>query len=404
MVTVRLLASLALLAAAFMARAETTVLHATRVMVEPGAAPIEEGVVVLRDGRILAVGPRADVPLAEGARELDCPRGVVAAGFQNSHVHFQRPLFDVHAARRIELDERMAQMLNRHGFTTVVDTGSDRDNTLALRRMVDSGRLEGPRILTAGAPLFAPHALTAEVAAASRRQVGSMPQPESPEAAVAAVQANLRGGADATKLFLETPQPDGTVQRMPQDIASAAVAATHAAGRMAMAHATDVQGVRVALAAGVDILVHTTMDAGAAWPPPLVQALVEAHVALTPTLKLWHDMLADPKRIEGPLAQLRAFSERGGRVLFGTDVGFLKDSDPTEEYRLMARAGLDAAQILASLTTAPADQWHEADRRGRVRAGLDADLVVLEADPSQDAANFAKVLCTVRAGRVVYRR
>jgi imidazolonepropionase-like amidohydrolase len=67
----------------------------------------------------------------------------------------------------------------------------------------------------------------------------------------------------------------------------------------------------------------------------------------------------------------------------------------------MARA-LSPMQILATLTTAPAARWNEAGRRGRVEAGQDADLVVLDADPAADPANFAKVRCTIRAGRLTY--
>ncbi len=99
---------------------------------------------------------------------------------------------------------------------------------------------------------------------------------------------------------------------------------------------------------------------------------------------------------------LRVFSAAGGRVLFGTDVGYMPHYDTTEEYELMAEAGLTPAQILASLTTAPAARWKEQDRRGRVAPGMDADLVVLEADPAADVRNFAKVRCTFRNGEPIY--
>jgi imidazolonepropionase-like amidohydrolase len=79
----------------------------------------------------------------------------------------------------------------------------------------------------------------------------------------------------------------------------------------------------------------------------------------------------------------------------------MSDYDPSEEYRLMASA-LEPMQILASLTTAPAARWKESGQRGRVAAGLAADLVVLEADPGADAAGFAKVRCTIRGGRLIY--
>jgi imidazolonepropionase-like amidohydrolase len=67
----------------------------------------------------------------------------------------------------------------------------------------------------------------------------------------------------------------------------------------------------------------------------------------------------------------------------------------------MARA-LMPMQILASLTTTPAARWKEGASRGRVAAGQDADLVVLEADPAENAAHFAGVRCTIRAGQSIF--
>lgn len=68
----------------------------------------------------------------------------------------------------------------------------------------------------------------------------------------------------------------------------------------------------------------------------------------------------------------------------------------------MARAGLTPMQILATLTTAPAERFGEASKRGRIAVGMEADLVVLDADPAQDTANFSKVHYTLRHGRVMY--
>jgi hypothetical protein len=55
----------------------------------------------------------------------------------------------------------------------------------------------------------------------------------------------------------------------------------------------------------------------------------------------------------------------GGEVLFGTDVGYLQDDDPTEEYELMAAAGMDYRQVLASLTAAPAARFGDVEREGK---------------------------------------
>jgi imidazolonepropionase-like amidohydrolase len=159
---------------------------------------------------------------------------------------------------------------------------------------------------------------------------------------------------------------------------------------------------------GVDVLVHTAPNAGPLDEATLA-AMKTAGVSVVPTLQLWrHELRHDrTSQREGFLhagvQQLRAWSALGGSVLFGTDVGYMDDYDPSDEYALMAEAGLSATQILAALTTAPAARFGDGAERGRVAAGLAADLVVLRRDPAQDAKAFADVCATIRGGRVLYQ-
>ena len=88
--------------------------------------------------------------------------------------------------------------------------------------------------------------------------------------------------------------------------------------------------------------------------------------------------------------------------MFGTDAGYLTDYNPADEYELMARAGLTPMQIVALLTTAPAERFGESEKRGRIAKGMQADLVVLEGDPAQEATNFTRVRYTIRRGHVIY--
>ena len=113
--------------------------------------------------------------------------------------------------------------------------------------------------------------------------------------------------------------------------------------------------------AGVEVIVHTTPQSGP-WDAATVAAMKQANVALVPTLKLWryelrHERtsLAD-RFVDTAVGQLRAWIEAGGTVLFGTDVGYMSEYDTAEEFDLMARAGMTPRQILASLTTAPAER------------------------------------------------
>ncbi len=335
----------------------------------------------------------------------------MVAGFQNSHVHFTDAKFADAALKPAEdLTAALDDMLNRFGFTTVVDTASRLENTVALRVRVDAGEVPGPRILTAGGALYPKNGVPIYLRDLPPDVLAALSQPGTVEEALAVVEANIDDGADATKLFLMTPQGDGRYAFMQPDIALAAADETHRRGLLVFAHPTDIEGINLAIEAGVDVLVHTTLGEGkTVWEPALIDQLISTNMAVVPTLQLWpHELQRaklEPRIVElattDAVEQLRAFAKAGGQVLFGTDVGYMSEYDPTEEYRLMARA-LTPMEILASLTTAPAARWKEKARRGVIDVGLDADLVVLEADPAVDAANFAKVRCTIRGGRLIH--
>ena len=301
-------------------------------------------------------------------------------------------------------------MLNRYGFTTVVDATSDLANTVALRGRVASGEVTGPRILTAGNALYPRDGIPIYLRDLPPELLATLKQPASVEEALADVQANLDGGADATKLFLMTPQGGGRYAFMQPDVALAAADETHRRGLPVLAHPTDIEGINLAIEAGVDVLMHTTLGEGrSVWDAALIEQMLAGGIAVVPTLQLFPYELKRaelPQRVidqatEDAVEQVRSYARAGGQILFGTDVGYMSEYDPAEEYRLLSRA-LDPMQILASLTTTPAARWKEEATRGRVEPGFAADLVVLHGDPAVDPDNFARVRCTLRAGRPTY--
>lgn len=395
--------------------AEPTVqaLRGMKVYAAPDAPPIEDGVVLVRGDRIVGVGTRAAAPAGLPPLAPACEGGVIVAGFQNSHVHLNGAAFaNAKTAKATTLEQGLAALLTRYGFTTAFDIASDRDNTLALRARVNQGEVKGPRLLTAGLPLFPTQGLPAYLDHFNPAFLAKLPQPDTVASAVTTVRQNLDAGAEATKLFLVTPQRNRPPRRMAADIAEAAVAETHGRGHLVFAHPTDLDGVRAALRAGVDILAHPPLGVPGPWPKDLMDALRGAGVHMVPTLKLLRYELVKeqvpPQQAEPVLQdsvrEFGRFSAAGGKVLFGTDVDYMEDSDPTDEYELLAQAGLRPMQILAALTTAPAERWNEASRRGRLMPGMDADIVVLNGDPGSAVRQFADVRCTIRGGRVIFSR
>jgi imidazolonepropionase-like amidohydrolase len=392
---------------------ESLVLTAARVYTAPDAEPLKDGVIVIRDGRIAAVGTNeeADVPGKELAS--GCNAGVVLAGFQNSHVHFIGDgFFEARSKNAAALSGEIERMLTSFGYTTVVDTTSALENTQVIRRRIQSGEISGPRILTVGGGVFPPAGLPVYISHLPRKFLDAQLMPESAAAARRLVSENLEHGADATKLFVATPQSDRSLKRMSLGIARASAEVTHAQNKLVMVHPTDLEGIRLALAAKADVLVHTTLGEEAPWPEDVLQQLLMAKVAIAPTLKLLNyelqkervpEQIAD-RLVASTVENFKPFVAAGGTVIFGTDVGYMTDYDPTEEYVLMERAGMTPMRILASLTTEPAHLWNEATRRGRIEVGMDADLVVLGSDPAQDVRRFADVRCSIRGGKVIYRR
>jgi imidazolonepropionase-like amidohydrolase len=374
----------------------------------PDQPAIPNAVVLLRDGRIAAVGPQGSVRVPAGSDTLDCTGLTVVAGFWNSHVHFGERkwarAFELPAA---EASEQLRQMLTGHGFTHVFDTGSPLENTLALRRRIAAGEIEGPAILTTGDIIW-PKGGVPSLAVMTALGFITEPQDEvATPAEAAGARERLDDGADGVKVYAATWFTEEPVV-MPGPVIAAATKETHGRGKLLFAHPTNAAGLEAALAGGVDVLVHTAPGMQT-WSDSLVRRMVKAGVAVVPTLKLWRYESRSARLafsrpfVQAGVDQLRAFHRAGGTVLFGTDVGYVLDYDTAEEFALMAQAGLGFSDILASLTTNPARRFGYEKTAGRVAPGMEADLVVLDGDPGRDIGALARVRYTVRQGRIIYR-
>jgi len=384
------------------------VLKGGTIYAGPAERPITDGVVFIRDGKIAAVGGRGSVKVPKGIPSLDCSGFTILAGFWNSHIHlFERKWADAANIPAPELAGQLQSMLTRYGFTSVFDTGSAWENTRRIRDRIESGEIPGPRIRSTGEILIGKGWLPPE---AVIRALGFMPVPplEVTDAAGAleAARKVLDGGTDGLKVFTAASYPP--FPTLPGEAIRAAVGEAHRRNKLVFAHPSSRGGLLAAVGGGVDIIAHTTPQSGP-WDEAVSTAMREAKVALIPTLKLWKYLLRhDPASLgdasaKTAVGQLRAWHALGGVVLFGTDVGGMDDYDPSDEYALMAEAGMTFRQILASLTTAPAEKFGESARLGRIAPGLAADLVVLDGDPSRDARAFAAVRYAIRDGKVIYQ-
>ncbi|GGG77824.1 amidohydrolase family protein [Edaphobacter dinghuensis] len=379
-------------------RAQDLAVVNAKVYTSPDSPPVNKASVLIQAGKITAVGRHLTIP--PGVKTLPCDGCVVLAGFWNTHVHFMEPKWaDAAHLPAEQLTRQLQEMLTHSGFTTVVDLGSDPSNTIALRRRIESGEVAGPHIYTAGIPLYPKDAIPFYLKDAPPSVVAMLGQPATPAEADTLVKRNIALGTDVVKLFTGSILTPSHVVPMRLDIVRAAVEEGHRHGQLVFAHPTNLEGTRVAMEGGVDVLAHAPENL-AGIDDAFIAQLVAHHMVMIPTLKLFSQD-ADIANIR---AAVKRFHQLGGPLMFGTDTGFLADYDMGEEYRQLSLAGLNYREVLAMLTTSPAQRFRVSEHKGRVAVGMNGDLTILSADPaSGDPSAFTQVRYTVRNGRVIYR-
>ena len=378
-----------------------------RIYPSPDATPIENGTVLIRNGKIVSVGSSGKIILPKNIQIISCKGMILTAAFWNCHVHFIEPKWD--RADTISADRfyrQMADMLTSHGFAHVFDLAElDINQTLRIRNRIKKGDVSGPVIYTAGVPLVPVHGSPFYI------EPLKLPEATDPQQAALHVRQQIDSGADGIKLWTGSPTRNGVVH-MPVPIVKSIVQEAHHLGKPVFTHPTDNEGLAIALEGGVDILAHTTPDGGKSWTADTIQLMLASHMSVIPTLKLWKEELEKngvKDAIRNPLVlvaqqQVHDFATADGHLLFGTDVGYIPDYSTRDEYSLLSGAGLGFRQILAMLTTAPAKQFGFASSTGQIAPGMDADIVLLKGDPATDILSFDKVAYTFRQGKLIYQQ
>lgn len=383
------------------AQSQSIALTNARVYISAHAAPVNDATILIEDGIIKAVGKKNSIKIPAGCQILDVQGKVVTPGFWNSHVHFIEPKWqNAGTASKDSLEKSLQQMLSSKGFVYAFDLAElDFKHVNALRKRIGSGEITGPTILSVGVPFTSKSPFYIRPAV--------LPEIKTRAEAELHVNQQLESGANGIKIWSASPTAPG-IDYMNDTLISAAANITKQHRVPLFAHPTDNRGVLKAAQNGVNVLTHTSPDGNQPWDTSLVNVLISKNVALIPTLKLfpWElgrigvDPSAHPFKMMA-IAQLSVFHKAGGTVLFGTDVGYMTDYDPSDEYSLMSQAGMSFQDILASLTSNPASVFGYKNT-GKIEPGMDGDIVVLHNDPAIDAKNFASVAYSIHKGRILF--
>ncbi len=386
------------------------------VRVFDGDKAIQSTSVIVRDGRIEALGTDLD---ASGLAVVDGQGKTLMPGFIDAHVHSWGD------ARRDAL---------RFGTTTALDLHGDRGRLTDLKAQRESLARTGEADLwAAGAALTVPDGHGTQFGLA-------VPTIEAHTDVAAFVDARIGEGSDVIKLIIEDLGAYGGTRRWPTLDArqvGEAIRATHAARRIAIAHASRQADALMAVEAGVDGLGHVFIDETAS--PAFLEAAKARDLFVVPTLSVMaagsgsgdgrslaadarlqafltpaqatalaarFDLMdANPRLRENAIASVRALHAAGVTILAGTDAGnpgTAHGASMHGELELLVRAGLTPQQALAAATSLPARRLGLAER-GRIAPGMRADLVLVDGDPLADITATRAIVAIWKNGHAVER-
>ncbi|WP_405414181.1 amidohydrolase family protein [Maribacter sp. Asnod1-A12] len=376
-------------------------------------------VVLVEGNEITYAGSANGISLPNNTTELDLTGSTLMPGIIEGHSHVllhpynetdwnDQVLKESPVERAVRGTVHVKNSLMA-GVTTMRDLGAEGAGytDVYLKKTIDKGIIDGPRLLVAGPAIVA----TGAYGPKGFHDGVTVPLGAEPASGVdqciETVRRQMGNGADLIKIYADyrwTPGADSKATFLQEEI-NAMVATATTAGKYVVAHAATPEGMKRAILGGVETIEH-----GDGGTPEIFKMMKEKGIGLCPTLAAgdaitqyrgWNKGTdPEPERIQQKRKSFKMALDSGVQIVFGGDVGVFTHGENYREMELMVDYGMKPLAVLKSATSGNASMFH-LDQLGSLKEGFLADIIAVKGNPSKDISSVENVSFVMKDG-IVY--
>ena len=400
--------------------AQVTAIKAGRMFDAEAGKMLADQVILVKDGRITAVG--ANVAIPADAKVIDLSKMTVLPGLLDMHTHLIGPANDpepLNELRRTSAEEALRSIPNpgivlRAGFTTVRDVGTYRALVdVAMRDAIARGDVVGPRMFVAGAYVT--------ITGGAGAVTGMAPditlpwdlhyaEANSPWEVRQRVRMLAGQNVDFIKVLstgaVLTHNSNANAREFTDEELIALVNEAHNFGFRVAAHAHNAAGIKAAVRAGANSIEH-----GSYLDEEGIQLMKQHGTYLVPTLETTDcidsaahypaDFLEHSNRLNQlSIENFKRAVKMGVKVAFGTDISVCPFGTNAREFYFMVKYGMTPVQSLQAATVGAADLLGQTANVGSIKAGKYADIIAVSGDPIADITIMEHVKFVMKGGTV----